>query len=356
MSGRARTGAAFSTDLSDAALTVYGFAERRPGATAGMVATATGIALRVVNDAIGELVDADLLYRSDSGRLSPTNPCLALDELANRHWRDLAARHRRLQGVYQAQQRVFEALSAVPGAEGEPAAGCAAAQVEPVCPHRLGPLLSGVRHVLRLVCPTPLLTQLHSGEPAAGLAYPALARMAGRMNLVVQRSCLNSLSTYRLLRMLGRRGARLRVADAVPLPFAILDEAAVLAGHPVRADQDVMMLRGRPVVDLWAAVFDHLWSTSDHLPARHPVRVRDEPEPDGLGAQQQAVLRLLACGAKDEAMARHLGVSLRTLRRIVSETMTKLGAQSRFQAGLIAASYGLLDRNAPGRPPVDRVG
>ncbi|MEU8264304.1 hypothetical protein AB0C02_27245 [Micromonospora sp. NPDC048999] len=136
------TRAAFSADLSDAALIVCGFVERRLGATAGMVATATGITLRAVDDSIGELVGAGLLYRSDSGRLSPTSPCLALDELTNRHWRDLAARHRRLQGVYQAQQRVFEALSAVPGAEGETATGSTAAQVEPVCPHRLGPLMS----------------------------------------------------------------------------------------------------------------------------------------------------------------------------------------------------------------------
>lgn len=43
---------------------------------------------------------------------------------------------------------------------------------------------------------------------------------------------------------------------------------------------------------------------------------------------------------KDEAIARHLGVSLRTLRRRVSDLQERLGAASRIQLGVRAAQRG----------------
>ena len=48
---------------------------------------------------------------------------------------------------------------------------------------------------------------------------------------------------------------------------------------------------------------------------------------------QHAIIRLLLQGAKDEVIARRLGVSVRTCRRHISSIMDQLGATSRFQAG-----------------------
>ncbi|MFC6678324.1 response regulator transcription factor [Nonomuraea ferruginea] len=56
------------------------------------------------------------------------------------------------------------------------------------------------------------------------------------------------------------------------------------------------------------------------------------------------VVRLAAQGLSDEAIARHLGVSVRTVRTRFAEAMTELGAQSRFQAGVEAARRGWLDQ------------
>jgi DNA-binding NarL/FixJ family response regulator len=52
------------------------------------------------------------------------------------------------------------------------------------------------------------------------------------------------------------------------------------------------------------------------------------------------VLELLALGAKDEVIARHLGVSLRTARRRVADLFDELGAATRFQAGVEAGRRG----------------
>ncbi|MFG2909532.1 LuxR C-terminal-related transcriptional regulator [Kitasatospora sp. NPDC048286] len=57
----------------------------------------------------------------------------------------------------------------------------------------------------------------------------------------------------------------------------------------------------------------------------------------------ETIVRLLAAGLKDEAVARRLGMSLRTARRHIADIMEDLGAESRFQAGFRAAARGLPD-------------
>ena len=56
----------------------------------------------------------------------------------------------------------------------------------------------------------------------------------------------------------------------------------------------------------------------------------------------EQLLALLAAGLKDEAIARQLGVSLRTVHRRTSQLLDGVGARTRFQAGLRAAQLGLL--------------
>lgn len=68
--------------------------------------------------------------------------------------------------------------------------------------------------------------------------------------------------------------------------------------------------------------------------------------PDGLTAQQVAAVRLLSEGHTDDAIAKRLGVSSRTARRIANELMERLGARSRFEAGVRAVQEGWL----PARP------
>lgn len=59
--------------------------------------------------------------------------------------------------------------------------------------------------------------------------------------------------------------------------------------------------------------------------------------------RHRELVRMLAGGLTDEAMARKLGISERTVRRLVSELTERLGAASRFQAGVCAVRLGWLD-------------
>lgn len=54
-----------------------------------------------------------------------------------------------------------------------------------------------------------------------------------------------------------------------------------------------------------------------------------------LTGRQVTIGRLMATGAKDAAIARQLGLSLRTVRAEISALIAGLGAKSRFQAGCL---------------------
>ena len=68
----------------------------------------------------------------------------------------------------------------------------------------------------------------------------------------------------------------------------------------------------------------------------------DGPADEALSAAELLLLTLLGDGLKDEAVARALGVSVRTVRRMVAELMHRLDARSRFQAALLAQRRGWL--------------
>jgi len=66
------------------------------------------------------------------------------------------------------------------------------------------------------------------------------------------------------------------------------------------------------------------------------------PEEDDteVSAEDRALLQLLNAGLKDEAIARQLDMSQRTLRRRVADLTHRLGATSRFQTGTQAMRRG----------------
>lgn len=68
-----------------------------------------------------------------------------------------------------------------------------------------------------------------------------------------------------------------------------------------------------------------------HMPAEAPTR------------DERRLLALLAEGRTDEVVADQLGWSRRTLERRLQRAMEKLGARSRFQAGVLLVRAGWID-------------
>ncbi len=130
-----------------------------------------------------------------------------------------------------------------------------------------------------------------------------------------------------------------RVAPVIPTRMLIYDrQVAVMQADPEDLERGAVLIRGRDVVRSLAALYDFCWTNASEL-----IDVPRSADDAALTEQQRAVLRQLAAGAKDDAIARSLGVSTRTVTRLVGELTTMLGAGSRFQAGVRAARLGWLD-------------
>ncbi|MEV5567996.1 helix-turn-helix transcriptional regulator, partial [Streptomyces sp. NPDC052196] len=122
----------------------------------------------------------------------------------------------------------------------------------------------------------------------------------------------------------------------LPFRMQIADRRAALI--PLRHEdstQGALLVEEPAVVSALCALFDMVWSTATPLGT-------DALTEETLSAQERELLRLLAQGLTDEGVARKLGVSIRTERRMVTNVSEVLGAQSRFQLGQRAAEMGLV--------------
>ena len=118
-----------------------------------------------------------------------------------------------------------------------------------------------------------------------------------------------------------------RVLPTTETEFAVFGDTAVVAfagwEDPSRG---YAVIRDPLVVRLYTAFFDLSWRHA--VPA--PAVGRD-------GGDDPKLVELLELGLKDEAIARYLGVSLRTVRRRVAHLMASHGVETRFQLGWAVA-------------------
>ena len=130
----------------------------------------------------------------------------------------------------------------------------------------------------------------------------------------------------------------MRLATGVPARGLVVDRSVALL--PLAGDEPrLAIVRERHVIAWLVATFEQLWSESTPLDA---VIHRAHDDAD-LDPTRAAIVRLMADGEKDEAIARKLSISVRTCRRHIADYMAQVGATSRFQAGVIAARAGHTD-------------
>ncbi|MER5310284.1 helix-turn-helix domain-containing protein [Streptomyces sp. NPDC002773] len=143
-----------------------------------------------------------------------------------------------------------------------------------------------------------------------------------------------------LLRRRVEAGVEVRITPAVPMTMIIADaQFAMVPVDPAEPMAGAVLARGPALVRSYLALYEHCWHTAS------PYGDGPAPEQggDGLSEQQRAALVMLASGMKDEKIARGLGVSLRTVSRMLSELMQEMGATSRFEAGVRAHRLGWVD-------------
>lgn len=143
------------------------------------------------------------------------------------------------------------------------------------------------------------------------------------------------------LARLAHDGAEIRTMSCVPVEALVVDrELAIVPAQRQGGPDDVAVLRLPSVVDTITELVDRLW------PSAVPFAANDRTRASALDDRDRELLSLLSSGCTDESAAATLGVSVRTVRRAMSSLMDRLGARSRFQAGVKAADRGWLEGEA----------
>jgi hypothetical protein len=134
--------------------------------------------------------------------------------------------------------------------------------------------------------------------------------------------------------LIGRAaiGEQIRVVPEVPTRLAVIGNRAMVPDPPGLSAERRLVVRQPGLVEMLVNYFEALWERAVAVPALDRGHVTAD--------LHHLLLAQLAQGARDEQIARTLGISLRTVRRRVAAMMVDLGVDSRFQAGVEAVRRG----------------
>lgn len=165
-----------------------------------------------------------------------------------------------------------------------------------------------------------------NGPPTEAEPDDLESRRGVRCRAIYDRDALRPAGRMEPQRRLAVQGTEARVLANVPLRLVIADRRIGLAPQGIPGDETAVLVRSSALLDGLVTLFETLW---------------ERATPDPPVSPDQQLLALLAAGLTDQAIARTLGVALRTVERRVRRMMDGLGARTRFQAGLRAATRGL---------------
>jgi DNA-binding CsgD family transcriptional regulator len=175
-------------------------------------------------------------------------------------------------------------------------------------------------------------------------AEASLARGV-RLRVIHQNAALQHPGQVRYMQAIEDLGGRVRVRDNLPFRLLLSDGAAAVCSVADQVgDTDTFLLRGNQMVTMLERVFEATWVDAVPLSTAtgQSGLARDTATISGLSGQQESILRLLGEGQTDQAIARQLGITTRTVTRRIGEIYESLGVDSRFQAGVAAQRLGLV--------------
>ncbi|GAB2863933.1 helix-turn-helix transcriptional regulator [Streptomyces deserti] len=168
----------------------------------------------------------------------------------------------------------------------------------------------------------------------------ALIERGVRIRTLYQHTVRYNLGQLAYVAQFANGKVEYRTIDELVERLIICDEA--VAFIPARDDQKVALeLRHPGLVRYLIKVFEFMWNRAVSLSAGAPY----EAAPDGITEIQHSIAKLLVEGHVDEAIARRLGMNVRTCRAHIAKLASALGSGSRAQLGYLIAQSGILEKN-----------
>lgn len=196
-------------------------------------------------------------------------------------------------------------------------------------------------------CQVEMLTVQPSGRRLEHILKQGLERDRAltdrgvRIRTLYQHTARYSPETQAYVDQFSNDKVEYRTIDELVERLIICDET--VAFIPTRDDRQVALeLRHPGLVRYLIKVFEFMWGRSVPLNAG----ARYETAPDGITEIQHSIAKLLVEGHVDEAIARRLGMNVRTCRAHIAKLATALGSGSRAQLGYLIAQSGMLEQES----------
>lgn len=158
-----------------------------------------------------------------------------------------------------------------------------------------------------------------------------------RIRTLYQHTARHSPETLAYVAQFASGKVEYRTIDELVGRLIICDET--VAFIPIRDDGQVALeLRHPGLVRYLVKFFEFMWDRAVPLSAGAPY----ETAPDGITEIQHSIAKLLIEGHVDEAIARRLGMNVRTCRAHIAKLASALGSGSRAQLGYLIAQSGIL--------------
>ncbi|WP_440067202.1 hypothetical protein [Streptosporangium sp. OZ121] len=305
--------------------------------TARDVAEELGLDPRTVEDAIERLTRLHLL-RPEPGHLTnlvPVNPEIAAASLISPMETEIHHRRDLITGIRTRMHSLMHGYDEVQRTR-KPA--------NPVEALPDGAAVRGSLHLAAEACEREMLSVEPNAPSWADLDDTltrnlAMLERGVRMRMLYQHSARADLPTRGHIKKLVAAGASVRTTPQLPNHLVIFDGEVAFMSRPGEAGAapGAVAARDLSVVGFLSEVFEHLWNSAT------PYSASDLGYQGATDEIQHAIVTLLAQGFTDEAVARRLGMSVRTCRRHIGALLQNLSAVSRFQAGIRAAASGYVD-------------
>lgn len=313
----------------------------RPGCSAKEASHATGISEGVIDSSRDRLIAVGLLRLEPSTgeiRAIPNGPATLTERLQIQLEAEHARKRSELVQIESEFTRLVNEQILASREAGSP-------QVD-----RISSLDAANVRITELVCNAQVeVMRIDPGARKAleGRADPAIVAeiKAARRGVRVRAICSPAhVSDPFLRRSVDCRidaDIRVRVMSRPDIVMVIADNRlAVLADYRRVGSRDALLIRDGLLVHTLHNIFETWWVQATDLGF---FLVGSDAQRTGeVSSEERVMLNLLGDGYKDETVAKTLGISVRTLRRKVSDVLRRMPASSRFQAGVLAVRRGWL--------------
>lgn len=303
----------------------------QPGHGVDQLAASTGFTPTQIRQGLDELAELMLVRASSEhpGQMRAVTPDVGLADILRRQEAELAARQAQLAASRAAVTRMVAAhADSSRLTHGERLWGMDAIHA------RLETLARTATSECLGVHPG---TDKRPEDLAAGRAADADAMKRGvTIKTLYQDATRNDPVVTTHAHWLLSNGGEVRTAPVLPQRLVIFDRTQALVPiDPADTRKGALHVAEPGLVNALVDLFEQSWATAVPLGA-----VRAQDPTTGLTDTERELLRLLGTGITDEAAAKRLGLSLRTVRRYMASIMERLNASSRFEAGIKATQMG----------------